>query len=267
MKLPKLTKEVAEKIDKEHQRLLQKEGLAEDIADPDLENDEVQYGNHIREELANYFDCDIEDVEQLDDHRFSVGVHEYWVGTEEEAREAAVDYAYQALEEMGLEALSDSYREYVLNDDRFFDYDTVRGWMEESNRAYAEDIENESDMEFGNRLISEMYDCEVLTDADFEEDEDGYVDHLTLKPEVESKFYNKIDEFVAYLGEQEDPVEWLQSMYSSSDLLRVVEDNNLLDVQAVAEDCVDTDGVAHFLASYDGNEIELRDDLFAYKQN
>ena len=38
------------------------------------------------------------------------------------------------------------------------------------------------------------------------------------------------------------------------DAFKVILDNDLIDIDKASEDAVDTDGVAHFLSSYDGKE-------------
>lgn len=265
MKLPRLTKEVAEKIDRDHQRFLQREGLSEDFDDPDLENDEAQLANHKREALAEYLNCDVEDIEWVDDNTFSYGNQEYVICSEDEAHEIAVDLSRQLIDDLGLNAFSDSYREHILNNSKFFDYDTVKDWMREDYEGYAEDIETENDSEFGNRLIQEMYDKGILTDDDFEE-VDGEINYFNLKPEVDLE--DKKSKFVDSLCENMDPIQWLQDIYGTGkDFAKVVGDNNLLDWDAVAEDCVDTDGPANMIASYDGREIDLENDLKAYRTN
>ena len=266
MKLPKLTKEVAEKIDRDHQRFLQREGLSEDFDDPDLANDEAQLANHKREALAEYLGCDVEDIEWDGDNQFSYGNKEYIICDEEEAYELAKESVRNIIDDLGLESFSEEFRDQILNDDRYFDYDTVRGWMQESYEGYAEDIAYETDPDFGDRLTQEMYERGVLTDDDFVVESDGSIDYYDLKPEVDLE--GKKQEFIEKLCEDMDPVQWLQDIYGTGrDFAKVVSDNDLLDWDKVAEECVDTDGIAHSLASYDGKEIALEGDLRAYRTN
>lgn len=262
MELPKLTKKVADEIRKDHQKFLQSEGLSEDFDDPDLENDEAQLANHKREALAKYLDCDVEEIEWLYDNTFSYGTKEYLVCDESEAYDLAVDYSRSLIDDLGLDSFSEDYRDYVINN--FCDTDAIEDWMHEDYGYYADDIESESDDTFENRLIQEMYKQGILTDDDFEE-VDGEIDYLTLKPEVNLE--DRKEAFVDKLCENESPIDWLSMMYSEKDMAKVLEDNNAINWDEVAEDCVDTDGVAHFLASYDGNEIELENGLLAFRTN
>ena len=238
------------------------ESLQEDD-DIDLENDEINYNNHIREELASHFEVDLEDVEQVDDHVFNVADIDYWVGTYDEAYEAAVEIARENLDEMGLEALSPDYKDYVI--ENYLDKDAMDDIMREYYEGYVSDIADEDDDEFGTRLIREMYDAGILSDEDFDKDDDNEPIHNS--PALEVDLYGFKADFVDYLVENTDAYQFLEDMFGyGQELSRFVEENNLIDFDEVAEDCVDTDGVAHFLAFYDGQEIEVRDDLYAYRQ-
>ena len=42
--------------------------------------------------------------------------------------------------------------------------------------------------------------------------------------------------------------------------------NNLIDIDALAQYCVDVDGVAHFLAAYNGDELETNN-IYLYRYN
>lgn len=266
MKLPKLTEKTVAEAKQAYADYLKTESLKEDFDDPDLENDETQLANHKREALAEYFGCDVEDIEWDGDNQFSYGAEEYLVCDESEARELAIEYVKSIIDDMGLESFSEEFRDQILNDARYFDYDTVRGWMHESYEGYVEDIAYESDSDFGDRLTQEMYDSGVLTDDDFVVESDGSIDYYDLKPEVDLE--GKKQEFIDKLCEDQDPVEWLQDIYGTGkDFAKVVGDNDLLDWDAVAEECVDIDGIAHSLASYDGKEIDLGNGLLAYRTN
>ena len=138
--------------------------------------------------------------------------------------------------------------------------------MRESEEFYADDIESEDDNEYGNRLIHEMYDEGILEDDDFEKDEDGEIDYTRVKEtvDIDSKKEDFVDKLVENMG---DAVEWYRSEFGEDELARTVRDNNLIDADAVAEEAIAWDGVEHFLASYDGEEIELDDGWYAYRTN
>ena len=69
------------------------------------------------------------------------------------------------------------------------------------------------------------------------------------------------------LVESDDAYSFLESMFGNGpELSKFLEHNNLLDYDGVAEDMVDTDGIEHFVAYYDGKEHELDNNLYAYHQ-
>ena len=226
---------------------------------------EVDDTQRIIKILSDHFGVDEDSIEVSSwggGHNFIVGDEEYWVGTYDEAYDAAVEEARMALDEMGLEALAPDYKDYVVT--KFVDTDMIEDWMRESYGYYIDDIESESGGEFDNRLIEEMYDAGILTDEDFEE-LDGEPDYSTLRDSVDLD--DKKEDFLNYLCDNEDAMSWLEGMYTESELGKVLEENNAIDYDAIVEDCVDTDGIAHFLASYDGEEVELADNLYAYRRD
>lgn len=109
------------------------------------------------------------------------------------------------------------------------------------------------------------------------------IDKLDKRIAEKEKIIDAFDDKVEKLAEQarEDGAEAMASEeyeYIRRDPLGWWEDQGLdgslidqnfgwLDFDAAAQDAVDTDGVAHFLAGYDGNEYDLEDDFVAFRQN
>ena len=234
--------------------------------DLDLREDEIEENDdtsRIIKALADHFGVSEDEIEVSSwggNHNFIVNDEEYWVGTYDEAYEEAVEMAKSNLDDLGLEALSPEYRDYAIKN--FGDEDAVEDWMRESFEYYIEDIEDESDSEFENRLISEMYDTGILTDEDFEEFE-GESYHKTLKDSIDIEA--KKEEYLNKLCDQ-DAIQWLFDNFGNEEASKMLVDNNAIDYDKIAEDCVDTDGIAHFVADYDGDEIELADNLYAYRR-
>lgn len=221
------------------------------------EHDSDENTQRIIRALMNYFGVDEDAIEVSSwggGHNFIVNDEEYWVGDYDDAYKAAVEDARMILDELGLEALAPDYKDYVVTE--FVDTDMIEDWMRESYGYYIDDIEDEQDSEYGSRLIAEMVDAGIVSEDDFVDDE--------LPEDI---YEDKKEEFLDYLCDNEDPMSWLEGMYSESEIGKVLEENNAVDFDAIAEDCVDTDGIAHYLASYDGDEIELEDGLFAYRRD
>lgn len=214
--------------------------------------------------LADYFDVEessikfneADDTFELEDGRV------YLVLTEQEAHDKAAEEVESYLDVEGLGVFSEDFRDYVIS--RFVDEDWFRDALEESNEDYLNDIASESDSIYGNRLIAELYDDGFLEDADFEEDEDGNIDYTTLKDSVDLD--DITEDYVEYLVNREgDPIESYISNFGKDDFYTAVIDHNLLDISETVEEAIDWDGVAHFIASYDGDELELEDDYYAYR--
>ena len=147
------------------------------------------------------------------------------------------------------------------------DNDWFEEAVKESMEYYVEDIEDEaSSMGYDNRLIEEMHDHQVLDDDDFEEDEDGMPNLRELKEDIDID--DKKEEFIDLLVENAGhPVEYCADNFGWDWVSKAATENNLIDMDEVVEQCIYEDGVAHFIARYDGDEIELGNGLYAYRTN
>lgn len=220
-----------------------------------------------RKALADHLGVDIETIttSSYDDKTFETeDGEEYLVLDSDEAREAAIESVKNDLDDMGIESFTDDFKDWAYRN--AIETDWFDDALRESEEFYADDIESEDDNEYGNRLIHEMYDEGILEDDDFEKDEDGEIDYTRVKEtvDIDSKKEDFVDKLVENMG---DAVEWYRSEFGEDELARTVRDNNLIDADAVAEEAIDWDGVEHFLASYDGEEIELDDGWYAYRTN
>ena len=137
--------------------------------------------------------------------------------------------------------------------------DSIENILEEYYRSYADDIAFEDDSRYNNRLIAEMVANGLMTEEEAtSEDADDI---------AEDNVDNLVDLYVEENMEGDKGVEWYISNFGQDDFRDLVIDNNLIDISGASEDAVDTDGVAHFLSSYDGEEIELDNDVVAYRTN
>lgn len=222
-------------------------------------------GNEARKEsLANYLECDLEDLEDgYRDEVFEYGNEEWIVLTEEEAYEEAGEQIRDIYDDIGLDSFTDSFKDWIVNN--AIDEEEIHNWMEDSYRSYVDDIENENDNTYGNRLIQELHDEGILSDDDFEVDEDGETIYDTLKDDVDLE--SKKDEYVERLAGSITPLEFLKEMYSDKEIGEILEENGMIDMDEVIDECIREDGVAHFISSYDGNEIDLGNGLYAYRLN
>ena len=93
---------------------------------------------------------------------------------------------------------------------------------------------------------------------DEEEPEDGWTDEQL--DEAGEKAEEAYEERV-----KKDPIGYLQDIYGEE--LNDFDLQNYVDKDSLIEDAVNTDGVAHFIAGYDGNETELGQGFSAYRTN
>lgn len=121
---------------------------------------------------------------------------------------------------------------------------------------YVDDIEDERVVE-----EAEIYDKDEWNELEDEELKEKQLEESKekLKDNIRTEWYNGLDN---------DPVDFLvnvQGLYSSEN----IKDVSFLsiDTDKAAPDAVDTDGIAHFLAGYDNKEINLSNDVVAYRRN
>ena len=129
-----------------------------------------------------------------------------------------------------------------------------------SYKSYAEGIKSETDELYANRLIKEMVENGILDEDD------------ALSDEGKELAEERIDDFVELLTEEalnqgNDGLDYLISNYGKEYTMKLVVDNNLIDIFRASKDAVNIDGIAHFLSSYDGETLYLSNDNVAYRTN
>ena len=212
--------------------------------------------------LAKYLEIDPSEVEEsYRDNEFETPLGDYLVLTEDEAYDMEKEDISNLIDDVGYGVFNINIHDFVTDEDWFKD------WYRSSYEGYVEDIEYEDDDVFENRLIQECYeDADLLSDDDFEEKEDGEPDFKHLKETVDTDELK--EKYVDYLVDRiDDYVEEFKFEMGEDEFSYVVEQNNLIDKDALIDYCINTDGVGHNIATYDGKEIELGDGFFAYRTN
>lgn len=178
-----------------------------------------------------------------DDNIFETLEGEYMVLTEKEADEAFFEYQFNLIEECGISLFPNWAKDYILKnfvDKQFFD-----DMMEESYRYYYEEIEYEDAYYegFTNRLEEEL-------------SENGFAD---------------VEEYVSYLCNREDSIDWVITNFGEVYFDKIVEENGLLNRKETVEWIKEMDGRGRSLATYDGEEHEVINNdgevLYIYKIN
>lgn len=178
---------------------------------------------------------------------------EYFVVTEDEGRELAREDIEGIVDDLGISAFSPDFQDWIIMN--AVDSDWFEDACRESYENYAYDIQSEKDDEYGTRLAAECVENGLVSEEDFEDGE--YIGSEDLAELLSEYLFDQVDDYV----------EWYRDDFGDSDLTYVVTNYNLLDMDAIVDECLTWDGVAHFVASYDGDEIELDNDLYAYRVN
>ena len=209
-----------------------------------------------RDELAEYLGIDKDSIRFIysDTYVTSDG-KEYLVLTDEQATNAAINEIKSLYYDIGLESFTDNFVAAVI-DNGYVDEYFFEEVMEGSNRVYAEDIKKEDGEHYASRLIDEMVERGVIGEDDI--GEDGNLKDNVDEDEVIDLFVGKLND------DYTDAVEWYKDQFGFEDLKRVVKEEDLVDIEKAAKMAIDWYGRGHFLSYYDGEEIELPNDLYAY---
>ena len=167
----------------------------------------------------------------------------------DQAKEVAVDQVRDLIMTEGFTFIN-GWEDYV--DEEWFE-----DAMMEMNEGYAADFATEGSSTYDNRLVEEFYDRGLIDDSDFREDEDGEIDYTDcvyddykLEEMLAEDLY---DDDMRHYGSASA---WYIDQFGQESFDTVVENNNLIDVDELAEYVVRSDGPENTLASYDGNENE-----------
>lgn len=197
--------------------------------------------------------------EVMDDEK-EISNDEYLVVTEDEAYNYAVEDIKNSIDELGLEAFSSDFQDWII--DNAVDKDFV-------DDIFAYEIDFIFDGMSDEDIIDECINNELVTEEEvYETDEDGDIDVFNYNEDLD------IDDLREKLKDYQygDYADWEKFRYLVDNfdydyIKELIIDNNALDFEEVADEAISWDGVAHFIARYDGDEIDLGDGLFAYRQN
>lgn len=200
--------------------------------------------------LAKHLELSPEEAELsiklLDGNRYTVGKDTWLVCTNMEADNEAKDSIINTIDDIGIS-------NFNINISDFINEGWFKDALEESYESYAQDIKIEDDDTYGNRLIQEMYEQNVITDDDFMSDKEGNINYKTLNIDIDDKMEDFVNKLVDNAG---DAVEWYKHNFGEEEFNRTVKDNYLVDENKLAEYVVSMDGRGSILNRYDGSEYE-----------
>lgn len=170
----------------------------------------------------------VEKLKHDDDKTVFVDDVEYIVLTNTEANEQYKEYLLSLIEDLGLESFSDWARNYILDN---FTY------------SYSETFD---DIQYNDAVL--------------------YVDDLKYSGDLDdelSRYGCDNEEELIDLLCEEDSVEWFKSVFGIDEYNRIVIENDLINWEEVIEWTKEVDGRG-VMASYNGVEMELENDLYGY---
>lgn len=170
----------------------------------------------------------VEKLKHDDDKTVFVDDVEYIVLTDTEADEEYKEYQQALIDELGLDAFSDWAKDYIL-DNFTSSYSETFGDIQ-----YEDAVSYVDDLKYGGDLDDELnrYGCD---------NEEELIDLLC----------------------EEDSVEWFKSVFGIDEYNRIIIENGLIDWEEVVEWTKEVDGRG-VMASYNGVEMELENDLYGY---
>ena len=137
---------------KRYIRKLAKE--ASELFDESL-NEAVNENDPKAQALALYLDITTDGIDSnYDDGVYDVGNEEYFVGTEDEAYERAKDEVKMSFDDMGLDAFTPDFQEFIL--DNCIDQDEVDNFVEEEIRYFTEDEPDQNMVEYLEGLVDRV---------------------------------------------------------------------------------------------------------------
>ena len=219
-------------------QLIQLEGFKIDKIVNNLNNEVIYDNTNLVDALIR---CElVEDVEsiEIDSNTITTDLGEY-----------KVFYNYTDAENEAIEQCKQIIEDCGLSENLIFEAE-IKGWIDEEYfKEYWEELHYSMAYDEGIYNIMDSDEVDLYESGDLSEDAIRENYYNALQDSIQN---NWIDEFKYQFGDE---------LFNE-----IVMKENLIDIEALAQWCVDMDGVAHFLASYDGEEIE-ENGYYIYKTN
>lgn len=173
-------------------------------------------------------------------------------------------------EYLGVDVTESGYDDNVFETDDGEEYlvvdeDERDDYTKNDIMAFIDDVGVEGFTENFQEWIYDNAVDEDFLDSILEEEMDYFSDE---GDEDNAKYIANIVEN----GSASEKAEYFIDNYGKEEFAEMMKNNDGYDYQAIIEECIEWDGYPHFLARYDGEEIELADDrgyiqFYAYRQN
>lgn len=162
----------------------------------------------------------------------------------------------------------------TFGDEEYYCYEDYSDAEEASNEGVKQILDDLgiTGLNFDNLGgIEQFLDVDWFKDAQREDAEFYVSDIKESEPERYKEEFGDIDEEDAV--EQcladwgDDYIQWFKDNFGEKEFNTVVKENNLVDLDSLAEAITEADGPANELARYDGKEIELPCGYYCYRSN
>ena len=178
--------------------------------------------------ICNFKEMSINDLEEINDNIFTIDNvftidnEEYYVLTDEEAQEMYEEMQKELIEEIGFYGFTEYAQKYIIDNClnmEYFDY-----CLNEANMDYVDNMYEDE--------LEEMFDTWKVT--------------------------NKEDLIVELNNQYKNGLEFFKEIYTDKEINKIINENNLMDIDKVIEYCKETDGRGHTISTYDGEENTIK---------
>ena len=201
-----------------------------------------------KEALEKYLGVEV--TERDNDYFETEDGEEYRVYDDDEAYEATKEEIESFIDDLGIGDFTEQFKTWII--DNAVDKDFCESVVRKDVEFDVHDMQYDPD-----EVLMQAQEYGLL-------DEDATVDDL----------YDGIDEDLIEkrMDEIDDYADYLKDVFGEDEFFDMIAKNNAYDVDKIVDEAIEWDGRGHFLAAYDGDEIELDDgngyiEYYAYRWN
>lgn len=229
--------------------------------------------------LQLFLDCPFSDIEKSDWGTFTYdvdGFGSYMILTDGEADKEHREYEKSLADDIGIRGMfNTNVIDQILEEPDLVDVEWFRGYMEDSNWEYANDIQHESNFpqsDYVNRLHEELCQNNLMEEPEWPTYEDGpeHEEEVEkLRQQYEEEAESKIQDYADFMSKDyENPGQWFKDHFGDEEFKDKVDDNDLWEVEKIIDWAIDM-GYAERgnLASYDGVENDQYIEMNGKKEN
>jgi len=189
--------------------------------------------------ILNYLQSDVDDIIINSESEIEIDGATYKILTDDEADNCFEQYQKDLWEEMGMQSFNPNFQEQILSDDDIIDKTWFDDVLQEFQESYCNDIESE-----------------ISDNEDFEN---------RLEQEISENGCKNKDEYIEYLTDGVDSIQDFKDNFGIDEFSRICVENSFIDIDKVIELIKEWDGRGISLASYDGDELDIENNFYAYR--